>query len=137
MKKIIGFTDQITECECCGKTNLKGTYCLEIDGTELYYGSSCAFKAHGITQEEQRAELSKFKAIKKTKEKLKAMEQDYDTAPTYLKIWKMTNFAIANKKAIDIRAYFQKYGEKREDISNDEEEFFYITQTSQQVWINN
>lgn len=136
MKKIIGFTDQITECECCGKTNLKGTYCLEIDGSELYYGSSCAFKTHGITQEEQRAELSKFKAIKKTKEKLKAMEQDYDTAPTFGKLWKMTHFAIANKKVIDIRAYFQKYGKQQEDVSTDNQEFFYIAQTSQQIWIN-
>lgn len=54
MKKIIGYTDSIQECECCGKINLKGTYCLEIDGVELYYGSICAFKDHGLTLEEQR-----------------------------------------------------------------------------------
>jgi len=62
MKKIIGFTDAITECECCGKKELKGTYCLEIDGEELYYGSTCAFKCHGLSiddQRELRARLAK------------------------------------------------------------------------------
>ena len=64
MKKIIGYTDSINECDCCGKTELKGTYCIELDGDELYYGSVCAFKAQGLTMDEQkdlRAALSKQK----------------------------------------------------------------------------
>ena len=43
MKTIIGYTDSINECDCCGKTELKGTYCIDLDGVELYYGSVCAF----------------------------------------------------------------------------------------------
>lgn len=54
MKKVIGYTDSVNECECCGKRELKGTYCVEIDGVELYYGSVCAFKNHGISLEEQK-----------------------------------------------------------------------------------
>ena len=42
--KIIGFTDKVNECDCCNRTNLKGTYCISIDGNEFYYGSSCAIK---------------------------------------------------------------------------------------------
>jgi hypothetical protein len=53
MTTIIGYTDSITECECCGKVDLKGTYCLDINGEEFYYGSVCAFKNHGITPDEQ------------------------------------------------------------------------------------
>lgn len=60
MKRIIGYTDSITECECCGKVDLKGTYCLEIDGVELYYGSTCAFKSHGLTTDEQKELKTKF-----------------------------------------------------------------------------
>lgn len=56
--KIIGYTDSVNECDCCGKTELKGTYCMDIDGTELYYGSVCAFKNHGLTVDEQK-ELKK------------------------------------------------------------------------------
>lgn len=65
MVTIIGYTDSINECECCGKIDLKGTYCLDIDGVELYYGSVCAFKNHGITKEEQKYMLGKFKKEQK------------------------------------------------------------------------
>ena len=44
--KIIGFTDSQTTCECCGKSELKGTYCIEINDEEFYYGSSCAKKTY-------------------------------------------------------------------------------------------
>ena len=68
MTTIIGYTDSITECECCGKVDLKGTYCLDIDGEEFYYGSVCAFKKHGITPDEQKEMKSTFtKAKKNTK----------------------------------------------------------------------
>jgi ribosome-binding protein aMBF1 (putative translation factor) len=65
--KIIGFTDSVTECECCGKSELKGTYCIEIDGVELYYGSTCAFKSHGISKEEQKEMKDKFTREQKNK----------------------------------------------------------------------
>lgn len=51
-KKIIGFTDSVNECDCCGKSGLKGTFCVEIDGNEFYYGSTCAFKKHGFEKKE-------------------------------------------------------------------------------------
>ena len=41
--KILGLTDERTTCDCCGKTGLKVTVALEIDGGEtLYYGRDCA-----------------------------------------------------------------------------------------------
>ena len=67
MKRIIGYTDSITECECCGKTELKGTYCIELDGIELYYGSTCAFKAHGLTTDEQKELKASFTKEQKNK----------------------------------------------------------------------
>jgi hypothetical protein len=65
MKRIIGYTDSITECECCGKTELKGTFCIEIDGEEFYYGSVCAFKSHGVTEDEKKEAISNFKGKQK------------------------------------------------------------------------
>jgi|694.fasta_scaffold100899_2 hypothetical protein len=51
--KLIGFTDFQTTCDCCGRKELKGTYCIDVNGEELYYGSSCAIKTYsqslGIT----------------------------------------------------------------------------------------
>jgi len=67
MTTIIGYTDSITECDCCGKIDLKGTYCVDVDGVELYFGSVCAFKNHGFTKEEQRQAKAKF--IKEQKNK--------------------------------------------------------------------
>ncbi len=67
MKRIIGYTDSVNECDCCGKTELKGTYCVEIDGVELYYGSVCAFKNHGITLDEQKEAKDKFTKAQKNK----------------------------------------------------------------------
>jgi len=57
--KIIGFTDKVNECDCCGRTDLKGTYCISIDGSEFYYGSSCAAK-RGVNKVELKKELSTY-----------------------------------------------------------------------------
>ena len=68
MTKIIGYTDTVTEGDCCGKTELKGTYCILLEDVELYYGSVCAFKNHGINPDEQKElKLSFTKAQKNSK----------------------------------------------------------------------
>src|SRR5689334_13440192 len=54
MTTVLGFTDEITTCACCGKSNLKGTYAVEVDGTLTYFGSTCAFKKHGVTKPEMK-----------------------------------------------------------------------------------
>lgn len=64
---IIGFTDSVNECDCCGKIDLKGTYCIDLNGIELYYGSVCAFKSHALTIEEQKELKKQFKATQKNK----------------------------------------------------------------------
>lgn len=44
--KILGITDDFTACEKCGKTNLKRTVAISIDGADpVYYGTTCAAKA--------------------------------------------------------------------------------------------
>lgn len=67
MKEIIGYTDSVNECDCCGKTELKGTYCIELEGIELYYGSVCAFKSHGLSIEDQKQLKSIFTKDQKNK----------------------------------------------------------------------
>lgn len=44
---LLGVSDEITTCECCGKKNLKRTVALQgVDSTGIvYYGSNCAAKA--------------------------------------------------------------------------------------------
>lgn len=42
--KILGITDEVTVCGCCGKSNLKKTVALDFDGDVRYYGTDCAAK---------------------------------------------------------------------------------------------
>ena len=44
--RLLGFTEEITQCGCCGKSELKGTYAFDTSSGIQYYGSTCA-KKHG------------------------------------------------------------------------------------------
>lgn len=49
--KVLGYTDEITACDCCGKSNLRGTFGVETDaGDVLHYGSVCVNKVYGKTR---------------------------------------------------------------------------------------
>jgi hypothetical protein len=49
MTKILGWTDEITNCDCCGKVDLSGTFGVELDdGSILHYGSVCVKRNTGI-----------------------------------------------------------------------------------------
>ena len=40
--KIFGWTDEITACDCCGKSDLSGTFGVELEGGDIVnYGSTC------------------------------------------------------------------------------------------------
>ncbi len=107
MKAIIGYTDSITECECCGKVDLKGTYCIELDGVELYYGSVCAFKVHGLTDDEQKEAKKQFKKETKLNEILEASKgTEYE---------KSEIVKFIQKKGLDLNAFVVKHGELYED----------------------
>lgn len=49
--KVLGYTEEITTCACCGRADLKGTYVIENAETGAigHYGSVCAFKAFNLT----------------------------------------------------------------------------------------
>jgi hypothetical protein len=111
MKRIIGFTDSVTECECCGKTDLKGTFCLEIDGVELYYGSTCAFKSHGLTTDEQKMMKARFSSRQKAEKQFQEMELNNNGTPHYLV--KMLRFVQSKK--LDLMSFILKYGTLHSD----------------------
>lgn len=45
MARILGITNDITTCECCGKSNLKKTVVLDFGDAVKHYGCDCAAKA--------------------------------------------------------------------------------------------
>ena len=60
--KIKTFTDAVRECDCCGKTNLKGTFLLVDEyNNEFYYGSTCASK-RGVDKSELKKEFTSYES---------------------------------------------------------------------------
>lgn len=39
---ILGICDDRNTCDCCGKTGLKKTVALDIDGETVFFGTTCA-----------------------------------------------------------------------------------------------
>lgn len=108
VKTILGYTDEITTCDCCGKADLKGTYAIDFNGDISYYGSVCAFKVQGVTFEEQKEVKKTFVKRMKAEEKLKAMEAEHNG--TEYSLVKMFRFVEAKK--LDVMAFINKYGKK-------------------------
>lgn len=66
----LGTTDEVSTCDCCGKTRLKSAVALSLDGGEaVYYGVVCAARAIGRSEKEVRAGA---RAADKAKAKAKA-----------------------------------------------------------------
>ncbi len=111
MTTIIGYTDSINECDCCGKVDLKGTYCVEVDGVEFYFGSVCAFKNHGIgyksQKEAKKVFTTKAKAVAKFDEMESVYVEKYNSMHESFLV-KMLKFVEANR--LDLMAFFAKYG---------------------------
>lgn len=110
MKTIIGYTDSVNECDCCGKTELKGTFCIDLDGVELYYGSVCAFKTHGVSDEEKKSAINNFKK----EQQLEVMLAD--SRGTDFDKRKIVDFV--KKKGLDFVEFIKKHGETIEKIND-------------------
>ncbi len=55
--RFLGTTDDVTQCDCCGKANLKSTVALSIGGGDpVFFGVTCAARAIGRTAKEVRNE---------------------------------------------------------------------------------
>lgn len=82
--RILGTTDERTECECCGKTNLKCTVAIEAldadgngTGSISYFGRDCASRAiYGNNKSGNVAAVERIaKAIEYAKKWLKHTEK--------------------------------------------------------------
>lgn len=53
--RFLGNTDEVTTCDCCGRSDLKATVALEDEcGTVVHYGVVCAARAMKLTATEVR-----------------------------------------------------------------------------------
>lgn len=54
--EVLGISDEVTACDCCGKSNLKRTVCIHDNesGETKYFGTTCAVapvKGFGVEKE--------------------------------------------------------------------------------------
>ena len=80
--KALGFTDNCTTCEKCGKTNLKGTYIVVDEyNNDSYLGSECVKKTTGATAPNKQLAKQNLKSFILTKAHLFAVNSlNYDSA---------------------------------------------------------
>lgn len=109
--RIIGYTDFRNECDCCGKTDLKGTYVMadEFDN-ELYFGVTCGAKVAGISTKEFKAEATEIKKRVKLTDQLNDMINSATCQQHHNNIVK---FII--KKKLDLYSFLTKYGKELEN----------------------
>ena len=51
--KALYITDEVTTCECCGRSELKATVAMQLsDGGILFYGRTCAARNSGKTSQQ-------------------------------------------------------------------------------------
>lgn len=121
--KIIGFTDKVNECDCCGKTELKGTYCILIEGNEFYYGSTCASNTINVSTEEIKKQVKKIDLEKNICFLVESAKSEYS---------KRNVLKLALKKGINKIDFFLKYG-----VIADENNFGYFYEYANiNVWVN-
>ena len=57
--RVLGFNDEVTTCDVCGKAELKGTYAVDIDGEIVRMGSTCYGLRFHLSASRARTELAK------------------------------------------------------------------------------
>lgn len=64
--KILGFTEEITTCDRCGKSELKGVWCIENSNGDLFrLGSSCIHKKFELEPSFVKEKIKEFKQLEK------------------------------------------------------------------------
>ena len=100
--KILGFTDAVNECDLCGKSELKGTYCLEdFNGNVYHYGVTCGANAAGMTSKELSKEAKFVDFCKEIDLMVSVAKYDH---------YKMVAYRKAMKKGYNKDAFFVKHG---------------------------
>lgn len=84
----LGFTDEITECGCCGRVDLKGTYAIEdlLTGEIMYLGCVCAANRMNWSKKEF---ITRYKAEEKEQGEMAKNEfrntHEYQAVEAYTK----------------------------------------------------
>lgn len=79
---LLSITDEVTTCDCCGKTNLKRVAVLQLaDGSIVHYGRDCAARKLGKSFGKSiDAKVSEMETFAKIREYIARFEGKYTPA---------------------------------------------------------
>jgi hypothetical protein len=88
MITVLGFSEDFTVCDRCGKSELKGTWAIENENGDLFrLGSSCIHKRFEMDSEEAKALIAAFKKA----EKFKALYEQHIAPVKYAFVERINN----------------------------------------------
>ena len=73
--KVLGITDEVTSCSCCGRTGLKSTVAIDAHGEVVYYGRTCATRHTG-----KEANVITKEAFSAQKERKRAARAEFEAS---------------------------------------------------------
>lgn len=108
--RVKGTTDEATECELCGKVELKATVMLvpldddgNDDGDVAYFGTSCAAKAAGWTVREVKAGIKRA-ADEERERKEAARRSVREAEQEFLRNWYLEHYGTPSLQEAAKRA---------------------------------
>lgn len=102
--KILGITDERTECECCGRDGLKKTVALDKDGVVVYFGTECAAKATGRSVKDVEKDIRSAAKLAREEASREANRRSNVAAAAY-DSWKLATFGDTSDNLDRIRQY--------------------------------
>ena len=117
-KKVLGWTEEFNTCECCGKSELKGTWFCEMgNGLSLHFGSVCVFKNMNMTAKEvknsanetMKNETNKRWAMMQSHPELLSLESERKTKKDQVmksgqRVWGHPELTAINNRITEIKS---------------------------------
>jgi hypothetical protein len=108
--RILGSTNDVTTCECCGRTDLKKTVALDdYEGNIIYLGETCAAKAMEMKVNEfKKVYTSELAQLRNEKEKF--INTHPLTKAISKEVTELNNKGIPFKQRMEL-GYIKKWAE--------------------------
>jgi hypothetical protein len=114
--QILGITDSVNTCDCCGKSNLAKTVVVDLDNGIQYFGTTCVKKHTGFTfKQVLKNENDKRQA--EIKEKNEILEKSKEATAYYSKIAEADRLKLFGKARLDtLREFHESFMQKKFEL---------------------
>ena len=91
---LLGTTDEVNSCDCCGRKNLKETVCFEVadTGELVYFGVVCAARMRNLKAQDIKEQI-KQTAVENTNKALQ-FAQNHPLISEFHRLWSISNAVV-------------------------------------------